>query len=78
MAETALEQAQRHVREGEARVREQAQLVEGLKADGHDFEEGEKLLKTMETNLDLARQHLKREEEDPEAAVRPVPEVRAP
>ena len=50
MAETALEMAQRHVREGAARVERQRTLVDTLTADGHEAlaEEAKALLAVFE------------------------------
>ena len=58
--EDALAQAERHVREGEARVVRQIVLIEKLKRDGHPraAEQASVLLVTLQTSLGLFRDHL--------------------
>jgi hypothetical protein len=56
--ETELEMAQRHVRQGEARVAAQRELVEELRRDGHDMTQAEKLLVTFQTTLASHRRAL--------------------
>jgi hypothetical protein len=53
--------AERHVREGEARVARQIVLIEKLKRDGHPraAEEASMLLVTLQTSLELFRDHLR-------------------
>jgi len=60
MTENHLEQAERHVREGTAKVARQHEIVEQLKAGGHDVEQAEALLSTLEEVLAGARDHLVR------------------
>ncbi len=47
-----------HVRDGETRVRKQEALVDKLQAAGHPIEQAIELLKTLNTTLDLMRDHL--------------------
>ncbi len=58
--------AARHVREGEERVARQEAIVERMLKAGYQREAAEaaKLLETMQTTLRLAREHLRREEEN--------------
>lgn len=58
-AESPLEQAERHVREGEARVARQAALVERLTALGFDPGNARTVLAQLLTTLALAREHLR-------------------
>ena len=56
--ETELEMAERHVREGEAHVARQRDLVAELRRDGHDTEQAEQLLTTFEATLAQHRKGL--------------------
>jgi hypothetical protein len=61
MAETELEKARRHVREGEAHVARQRRLVARLRRDGHDSLVGvaQILLGSFEQTLAEHRRHLR-------------------
>jgi hypothetical protein len=59
-AEDPLIQAERHVREGEARVARQAALVARLLARRLDPTEAELILQRLRTSLWLSREHLHR------------------
>jgi hypothetical protein len=58
--EDLLAMAHRHVREGEARVARQEELVANLRRDGHKAAamRGEAVLVQMRRALDLGRRHL--------------------
>jgi len=60
--ETTLEEARRHVREGEQRVAEQTQRIVGLSMDGHDTQAAEQFLVVLEQILTVTREHLAEEE----------------
>jgi hypothetical protein len=62
--ESPLAMASRHVMEGEERVARQQAIVERLLKAGYQQEAAQaaKLLGTMQTTLELAREHLRREE----------------
>jgi len=51
--ETTLEEARRHVREGEQRVAEQTQRIVGLSMDGHDTKNAEEALVALNRALRL-------------------------
>jgi hypothetical protein len=59
--EAPLKRAERHVREGEARLLRQQALLHELYLAGHfdSVEVGKSLLKTMQASLALAREHLR-------------------
>jgi len=57
-----LEQARRHVADGERRVDEQRTRVAELARDGHNTESAMRLLTTLERTLDIMREHLALEE----------------
>jgi hypothetical protein len=59
--ETPLKRAERHVREGEARLLRQQELTQELYLAGHfgSVEVGKSLLETMQASLTLAREHLR-------------------
>jgi hypothetical protein len=59
-SENALSMATRHVRQSEDRVARQRQLVEKLRADGHDTTKAENILATLEASLREHRDHLTR------------------
>jgi hypothetical protein len=59
--ESSLEQAERHVREGEERVARQAALVQRLVARGLDPAGAEAILESLRASLELSREHLRRE-----------------
>ncbi|MFT8243967.1 hypothetical protein [Roseomonas sp. BN140053] len=63
--ESPLAMAGRHVVEAEARVRRQAQIVAELERDGHPDAAivAPTVLATLETTLDLMREHLRIERE---------------
>ena len=63
MAETPLEQAERHVREGEDRVERIMALIDRLETQGRKDEaiEARTLLALLQETLRLARQHLDHE-----------------
>jgi hypothetical protein len=63
--ESPLAMAARHVMEGEERVARQQAILERMVKAGYRREatEAEKLLETMRTTLELAREHLRREKE---------------
>ena len=63
MPETAIEQAERHVREGEEHVAKQAALLAKLEQEGHlhEAEQARKTLAVLEESLRLHREHLERE-----------------
>jgi len=52
-----LAQAARHVVEGEERVRHQRALLARLADHGHDVRMAELVLQTMQTSLDLMKEH---------------------
>jgi len=62
LAETPLEKARRHVREGEQLVSQQAIRVERLRRNGHDICLAEELLVAFEQTLTIMREHLAEEE----------------
>ena len=65
MAEDALAQAERHVREGEQRIAGQIELIARMKADGDSeraIAAGEAVLATLRRTLELAREHLAMEQ----------------
>jgi hypothetical protein len=55
VAEDAIAQAERHVREGEERIARQAAVVEGLERNGHAADKGRVLLATLPAVLDTWR-----------------------
>ncbi len=55
-----LEQAKRHVAEGQAHVNHQRYILEKLGRDGHDQTKARQLLETMEETLRLAREDVSR------------------
>ena len=59
-SESHLSQAERHVREGEARVQRQLEVVRELEAAGHerDAERARELLAVLTEHLTVARRHL--------------------
>jgi hypothetical protein len=59
--ESSLQQAERHVREGEERVARQAALVQRLFARGLDPAGAEAILESLRASLELSREHLRRE-----------------
>lgn len=63
--ETAVEMAQRHVREGEKRITRQEAMVAELDRDNHPEAAtlGRKVLETMRSSLDLMKRHLQAIEE---------------
>ena len=63
--ETAVEMAQRHVREGEKRIARQEAMVAELDRDNHPEAAtlGSKVLETMRSSLDLMKRHLQAIEE---------------
>ena len=63
MDEHPLDQARRHVHEGEERVTQQRARVDELRSKGLDVEQGRELLSEMEHYVALARDHLVIEEE---------------
>ena len=56
--ETEIEMAERHVRQGQAHVARQSELVEQLRVDGHDTRQAEELLTEFEAILTEHRKHL--------------------
>jgi hypothetical protein len=60
VAETLLEMAERHVREGERHVANQREVIVHLAAHGHSTELAKRLLKNLEELLLMHRQHLDR------------------
>jgi hypothetical protein len=60
MSETPVVEARRHVREGEARIQRQIELLAELERDGHEeaARRARELLATMTETLIAARQHL--------------------
>ena len=58
--ETPLAQAERHVREGEARVARQREIVAEMEKDNHPYaaEMARTLLDTLLRTLELEKQHL--------------------
>jgi hypothetical protein len=60
MAETHLDQAERHIREGEDRVARLAALLEELGGHGHQkaAEDAKRTLMSLRCSLELARDHL--------------------
>ncbi|RKK01161.1 hypothetical protein EBE87_04955 [Pseudoroseomonas wenyumeiae] len=60
MAETHLDQAERHIREGEDRVARLATLLDELGGRGHHkaAEEAKRTLMSLRCSLELARDHL--------------------
>jgi hypothetical protein len=65
--ESRLEQARRHVREGEGRVAAQERLIAELAADGHDTFAAWELLRSLQETLTAMRQHLANEERQAQA-----------
>ncbi|HYG88087.1 MAG TPA: hypothetical protein VD978_17705 [Azospirillum sp.] len=63
--EDPLTQAERHVREGAARVDRQSAIYDKLVRDGHETEaaQAKAILNTLKDTLDLAREHLRIERE---------------
>ncbi|MBP2301828.1 hypothetical protein [Azospirillum picis] len=61
--ETPLEQAARHVSEAEKRVERQSAILDGLVKAGHAeaADKARHVLRTLQTSLDLAREHLELE-----------------
>jgi hypothetical protein len=59
-SENALAMATRHVRQSEGRVARQRQVVEKLRADGHDTTKAENILAMLEALLRQHREHLTR------------------
>jgi hypothetical protein len=59
-SENALAMATRRVRQSEGRVARQRQVVEKLRADGHDTIQAENILATLEALLRQHRDHLTR------------------
>ncbi|MBV9527750.1 MAG: hypothetical protein JOZ79_05210 [Sphingomonas sp.] len=64
--ETPLAQAERHVREAEARILRQHELISRLAREGHDTAEAEKLLRTLLQTLAPMRDHLAMEQRSAE------------
>ncbi|WP_207483822.1 hypothetical protein [Arenibaculum pallidiluteum] len=62
-SETAIQQAARHVAEGEARVARQREIIAELVRDGHDeaAARAERVLTNLLETLRLAHEHLDRE-----------------
>jgi hypothetical protein len=70
-AETELEMARRHVREGEARLERQEALVRKMQQRGvGESKLGEQLAEAIRTSLHLARYHVDRLEEEQEGVGR--------
>ena len=65
MSETPVEQARRHIREGEARIQRQIELLAELERDGHyeAARRARELLSTMTETLAVARRHLETEQQ---------------
>jgi vacuolar-type H+-ATPase subunit H len=65
MSETPVEQSRRHIREGEARIKRQIELLAELERDGHyeAAQRARELLATMTEFLVAARQHLLSEQQ---------------
>jgi hypothetical protein len=61
--ESPLEQARRHVAEGESRVAAQERLLADLSRDGHDTTTAVELLATLRQSLAEMREHLTYEEQ---------------
>ena len=61
-AETPLQMARRHVREGEKRVAQLAETVYKMRARGVDMQQAERLLRVYQELLEQSRVHLAREE----------------
>jgi hypothetical protein len=61
--EGPVEQAERHVQEGEVRVARQMALVSRLATRGFDPTVAEEVLENLRTALGLARDHLRHETE---------------
>jgi hypothetical protein len=59
-SENTLAMATRHVRQSEGRVARQRQVVEKLRADGHDTTQAGNILATLEALLRQHREHLTR------------------
>ena len=60
VAETETEMVQRHVRQGEACVNHQREVVESFRARGFDSSVAERLLETFEELQDAHLAHLQR------------------
>lgn len=60
MAETHLDQAERHIRDGEDRIARLATLLEELGGHGHHkaAEEAKRTLMSLRCSLEIARDHL--------------------
>jgi hypothetical protein len=56
--ETKLEMSERHVREGEAHVRRQSEIIAELREAGHSTQDSEALLNVFEQLLASHRKHL--------------------
>ena len=63
MPESAIEQAERHVREGEEHIAKQRALLAELEQQGHRHEadQARKTLAVLEESMRLHREHLERE-----------------
>lgn len=70
--EEALAQAHRHVLEAESHVAHQLKLIEELERDGHNrmVAQAQSVLRTLQHTLDLAREHLRLEQEHYDRASR--------
>ena len=73
-SESPLEQAQRHVTEGEQRIAKQKTLIEELKRDGHEdmLPAAHELLAQMQTVQRLGNEHLQREKLEAEGGSQPL------
>jgi len=69
--ETAVEQAVRHVIEGEAHLERQRRILAELRADGHPVAEAEAILETLEATQRTHKAHLRQLVERLEASAAP-------
>jgi hypothetical protein len=58
--ESELDMAERHVREAEAHICRQKEIIDELRRDGHPTEAAENLLRVFEVTLESHRQGLAR------------------
>ena len=69
MAETLLEMAERHVRQGEHHVTRQREIVAKLRKHRHSTDLAEKLLMNLQDLLEMHRQHLARIKAEQESLI---------
>lgn len=64
--DASLTRSERHIRDGEERIARQIAIAEAMERDNHPYaaEQARKILATLQTSLDLAREYLRLEQED--------------